>query len=203
MQVQEKKRTYSGFKLPPGKDSGRFFNGEREIPGRQKVARGSNVMVLTSCAGLNPRSKRASSLDDSPRLVMVNASSPNHSAFWLRSPHFVLVTSAKRELSILIWCRADTARYQCRKKIVKNDKNGFAFCILDVIKKIKQEDNVLKKIRMAVNTVMLGICAAAGGLGLVSAKPVLAAENVGEEMVVSDVDAVDAAGELSENSWGG
>ena len=63
---------------------------------------------------------------------------------------------------------------------------------------------------MAVNTVMFGICAAAGWLGLVSAKPVLAAENAGEEMVVNGVDAdvgpdtgVDAAGELSENSWGG
>lgn len=38
--------------------------------------------------------------------------------------------------------------------------------------------------------------------------PVMAAENSGEEMVVSDAAAdvgagVDAAGELSENSWGG
>ena len=33
------------------------INGEREIPGRQKVVRGSNVQVLTSHAGLNPRSK--------------------------------------------------------------------------------------------------------------------------------------------------
>ena len=61
----------------------------------------------------------------------------------------------------------------------------------------------MKKIRMAVNTVMFGICAAAGGLGLVSAKPVLAAESVGEEMVVSDAAADDSAGELSDNSWGG
>ena len=94
-----------------------------------------------------------------------------------------------------------------KKNCKKNDKNGFVFCILDVTKKIKQEDNVLKKIRMAVNTVMLGICAAAGGLGLVSTKPVLAAESAGEEMVVdADVGAdagVDDAVELSENSWGG
>ena len=38
----------------------RVINGEREIPGRQKVVRGSNVQVLTSHAGLNPRSKHAS-----------------------------------------------------------------------------------------------------------------------------------------------
>ena len=36
-----------------------------------------------------------------------------------------------------------------------------------------------------------------------NAKPVMAAESAGEEMVVSDVAAVDATGELSENSWGG
>lgn len=68
----------------------------------------------------------------------------------------------------------------------------------------------MKKIRVAVNTVMFGICAAAGGIGLMNAKPVLAAENDGEEMVVSNVDAddgaeadVDTTSELSENSWGG
>ena len=33
------------------------INGEREIPGRQKVVRGSNVPVLISHAGLNPRLK--------------------------------------------------------------------------------------------------------------------------------------------------
>ena len=38
-------------------DACTMFNGEREIPGRQKVVRGSNVPVLTSHAGLNPRSK--------------------------------------------------------------------------------------------------------------------------------------------------
>ena len=35
----------------------RHINGEREIPGRQKVIRGLNVPVLTSHVGLNPRSK--------------------------------------------------------------------------------------------------------------------------------------------------
>ena len=36
------------------------INEEREIPDQQKVVRGSNVPVLTSHVGLNPRSKRAS-----------------------------------------------------------------------------------------------------------------------------------------------
>lgn len=43
-----------------------------------------------------------------------------------------------------------------------------------------------------------------------NAKPVMAAESAGEEMVVNDMNVdvsadvgVDAAGELSENSWGG
>ena len=35
----------------------RHINGEREIPGRQKVIRGLSVPVLTSHVGLNPRSK--------------------------------------------------------------------------------------------------------------------------------------------------
>ena len=33
------------------------INGEREVPGRRKVVRGSNVSVLTSHVGQNPRSK--------------------------------------------------------------------------------------------------------------------------------------------------
>ena len=33
------------------------INGEREIPGRQKIVRGSNIPVLTSHVGQNPRSK--------------------------------------------------------------------------------------------------------------------------------------------------
>ena len=51
-----------------------------------------------------------------------------------------------------------------------------------------------------------GIAAAVGGLSLAGAETVLAAESDGEEMVVSDAAAtadIDAAGELSENSWGG
>ena len=52
------------------------------------------------------------------------------------------------------------------------------------------------------------VTAAASGLGLMNAKPVMAAESSGEEIVVNGVDAdvgvgADAAGELSENSWGG
>ena len=65
-----------------------------------------------------------------------------------------------------------------------------------------------KKIK---NNLMFGIyaavIAAAGGFG-VNVLPVMAAESAGEEMVVNDVAAdvgvgADAAGELSENSWGG
>ena len=37
--------------------SWKWINGEREIPGRQKVVRGSSVSTLTLHAGLNPRSK--------------------------------------------------------------------------------------------------------------------------------------------------
>ena len=40
------------------------INGEREVRGRRKIARGSNVSVLTSHAGLNPRSCTALSLID-------------------------------------------------------------------------------------------------------------------------------------------
>ena len=36
------------------------FNRERGVSGRPKVIRGSNVLVLTSHAGLNPCSKHAS-----------------------------------------------------------------------------------------------------------------------------------------------
>lgn len=61
----------------------KYINGELEVPCRQKVVRGSDVPVLTSYAGLNPRSKHVSlSLPAQPRL-----------------PHFVLVTSVKHELS--------------------------------------------------------------------------------------------------------
>ena len=50
------------------------INGEREIPGRQKVVRGSNVSALTSHAGLNPRSKHVSlSLPARPRLPQLRA----------------------------------------------------------------------------------------------------------------------------------
>ena len=38
------------------------INGEREVRGRRKIARGSNVSVLTSHAGLNPRSCTALNL---------------------------------------------------------------------------------------------------------------------------------------------
>ena len=72
--------------------------------------------------------------------------------------------------------------------------------------KVKLKRRILMK-KQIRNNWMFCICAAitaaASGLGLMNAKPVMAEESVGEEMVVSDVAAVDAAGELSENSWGG
>ena len=50
-----------------------MLNGERGIPGRPKVVRGSKTPALTSHAGLNPRSCTALSLIDGretrPRLV--------------------------------------------------------------------------------------------------------------------------------------
>ena len=70
----------------------------------------------------------------------------------------------------------------------------------------------MKKQKQIRSNWMFCICAAitaaAGGLGLMNAKLVMAAESAGEEMVVNDVAAdvgvgADAAGELSENSWGG
>ena len=68
----------------------------------------------------------------------------------------------------------------------------------------------MKKQKQIRSNWMFCICAAitasAGWLGLVNTKPVLAAESVGEEIVMSDAAAaadIDAAGELSENSWGG
>ena len=68
----------------------------------------------------------------------------------------------------------------------------------------------MKKQKQIRSNWMFCICAAitasAGWLGLVNTKPVLAAESVGEEIVMSDAAAaadIDAAGELSDNSWGG
>ena len=60
------------LELIPGEKQANI-NGEREIPDRQKVVRGSNVPVLTSHAGLNPRLKHASSLDGSQRLVITQS----------------------------------------------------------------------------------------------------------------------------------
>ena len=56
------------------------INGEREISDRQKVVRGSNVSVLTSHAGLNPRLKHASSLDGSQLLDLLHQT-PDQNSF--------------------------------------------------------------------------------------------------------------------------
>ena len=52
---RKKQKQAAGKKVKP-----KSINGEREIPGRQKVVRESNAQALTSHAGLNPSSKRAS-----------------------------------------------------------------------------------------------------------------------------------------------
>ena len=76
------------------------INEEREIPGRQKVVRGSNVPVLASHACLNPCSKRAS-LSHQASLAALRAG-------YIYSGDN---SSKAGKLSILIWYRADTARY--------------------------------------------------------------------------------------------
>ena len=85
-------------------------------PGRQKVVRGSKVPVLTSHAGLNPRSKHAS-LSLTASLAALQAGyiySGNESSF-------------AGELSFLIWYRADTASGEvscvlwCR---IRQDRGG-------------------------------------------------------------------------------
>ena len=77
------------------------INGEREVRGRRKIARGSNVSVLTSHAGLNPRSCTALSLIDGretrPRLVHANIA---------RGITASLVSLCEA------WLRAGTASYQ-------------------------------------------------------------------------------------------
>lgn len=69
-----------------------------------------------------------------------------------------------------------------------------------------------RKMREMRNRLIFGACtvisstAAMFGMNVL---PVMAEENTGEEMVVSNMDAdasdagIDTAGELSENSWGG
>ena len=87
-----------------------LFNGEREIPGRQKVVRGSSVPVLTSHVGLNPRSKRAS-LSHQASLAALRAGyiySGNDSGkagelSQARVIIFNLVTSRYGELSQALW----------------------------------------------------------------------------------------------------
>lgn len=68
-----------------------------------------------------------------------------------------------------------------------------------------------KKIKMREmrSRLIFGACTIISGAAAmfgVNVLPVMAAESVGEEIVVSDTAAdadIDAAGELSENSWGG
>ena len=81
-----------------------MFNGERDAPGRRKVVRGSNVSVLTSHVGQNPRSCTALSLIDGrgtrPRLV-----------------HASIARGITASLVSLCdaWLRAGTASYQHKR----------------------------------------------------------------------------------------
>ena len=113
-----------------------MFNGERNVPGRRKVVRGSNVLVLTSHVGQNPRSYTALSLIDGretrPRLY-----TPTSSSFV--SPYGVLRSVLRLRLSALTglvhasiargitasfvslcdaWLRAGTASYQHKRCVI-------------------------------------------------------------------------------------
>ena len=71
---------------------------------------------------------------------------------------------------------------------------------------MRERKRLLNRLVFGACAAVSGIAAAVGGISLAGAETVLAAENAGEEMVVNGVDAdvgADAAGELSENSWGG
>ena len=48
---------YTMYHYPISRLHYKSINGEREVPGQQKVVRGSNIPVLTSHVGQNPRSK--------------------------------------------------------------------------------------------------------------------------------------------------
>ena len=84
-----------------------FVNGDWEAPGRQKVVRGSNVLVLTSHVGQNPRSCTALSLIDGretrPRLVHASAA---------RGITASLVSLCEA------WLRAGTANYQHKRCVI-------------------------------------------------------------------------------------
>ena len=122
-----------------------MFNGERDAPGRRKVVRGSNVSVLTSHVGQNPRSCTALSLIDGrgtrPRLY-----TPTSSSFV--SPYGVLRSVLRLRLSALTglvhasiargitaslvslceaWVRAGTANYQHKRFVIVS---GLLFCVM-------------------------------------------------------------------------
>lgn len=66
-----------------------------------------------------------------------------------------------------------------------------------------------RKMREMRSRLIFGACTVISGAAAmfgINVLPVMAEESAGEEMVVSDMAAdadIDAAGELSENSWGG
>ena len=69
------------------------INEEREIPGRQKVVRGLNVPVLTSHAGLNPRSKSGY---EPERRVINHYDSHGHDTASYARVYQAVVTADKR-----------------------------------------------------------------------------------------------------------
>ena len=85
-----------------------YINEEREIPGRQKVVRGSNVQVLTLHTGLNPRPCTALSLTASFVSGKSRLATNRNSEL------------SKEALQLLFFVSKD-------KKHIKNDKNKNKF----------------------------------------------------------------------------
>ena len=132
---------YTMYHYPISRLHYKSINGEREVPGQQKVVRGSNIPVLTSHVGQNPRSCTALSLIDGretrPRLVHASIA---------RGITASLVSLCEA------WLRAGTASYQKKKTMgviircaifpskIQNLINISAYCI-----RKKQLKKILKK----------------------------------------------------------
>ena len=71
---------YTMYHYPISRLHYKSINGEREVPGQQKVVRGSNIPVLTSHVGQNPRSKSGY---EPERRVINDEWKINNYLFWL------------------------------------------------------------------------------------------------------------------------
>ena len=71
---------YTMYHYPISRLHYKSINGEREVPGQQKVVRGSNIPVLTSHVGQNPRSKSGY---EPERRVINDKWKINNYLFWL------------------------------------------------------------------------------------------------------------------------